>query len=170
MTNKKTDAPAPQPEDLTACKLPQGGVARFYTEPELSTRRANLLEAYQITLMPKMRRLAIASKIIDEKGNVLADNKALNGVPEGLTVEESKQLIEMGHVGAWVYLKAWSLRRAGEPLPLPADADDLIDNYPRDIVAALVSHAGKIIQAQGLGGDTFAPDGGIDNEDSPTTV
>jgi hypothetical protein len=165
MTSRK---PQPIEVDLTQCKIP-GGIARFYTPKELSNRRRRLLGAYEISLMPKMQELAAAQKIIGPKGEVLASDSKLRGLPVGITVADSKDLIEMNDAAGWAYLKSWSVKSKGEALPLPVDVDDFIDNYPGDIVDAIVAHAAKIV-AENFKADVarkFTVDG-VEDEESPS--
>lgn len=171
-TRNPSTAPAPKPVDLTTSRIP-GGIARWYTPMELPSRRSRLLAVYDITLMPKLRRLMIAQAIIDEEGNKLVDD-GIGTLPEGLTKEEAADIVEMNDAAAWAYLKSWSLKRDGVPVPLPTDLDDLLDNFSRPMVDALTEHAGKII-AESVVANTvassvdrqFAPNG---DEDSPSTV
>lgn len=171
MTARKpaTTAPAVKPFDATRCALPARNIASFWKESELSPRRARELEVYEMVLMPKIRALSIAQKIIDENGKVLAEDKTMPGIPVGLSLEESRQLFEMADTAAWVYLKSWTLKAPdGGPLPLPDTVDDLLD-LPKGIYLPLIQHGQLIIRSRVMVTDGFSVDS-VENPDSPTGV
>ena len=159
-------------DDLTRAKIP-GGVARFYTPRELPNRRRRELDAYNIALMPKMRRLLIAQRVISADGETLDEGALQSGLVEGLSPVEARQFIEMNDVAAWAYLKSWNLTKGGLARPLPVDVDDMIDNFPGDLVDALVGHAAKIIAnsvANPGSGDEAFTEAAIGDEASPSTA
>jgi hypothetical protein len=164
----KSNAPKNQPVDLRRSVIP-GGTATWFTRKELSPRRSRELSVYEIKLMPRLRELAIAQKIIGPNGETLANDPGLPGIPTGISMEESREMLEMNDTAAWAFLKGWSLKRNGEPVPLPETPDDVLD-LPPALYQALIEHAAKITTSE-----VSAPQSGFEfndesfeDEDSPT--
>ena len=168
MTSRKpASAPEPKPFDATQCSLPGRNVARFFRPAELSPRKSRELDVYEMTLMPKIRQLAVAQRIVGPDGETLAEDDALGGMVVGLSLDESRQLFEMMDTSVWVYLKSWTLKDGnGMPLPLPVSPDALLDLQP-EIYKALVAHASAITQEQMTKPAPFSVDS-IEDPDSPT--
>ena len=159
------NAPAPKPEDLTRCPIP-GGSATWYKDEELSPRRSREMDIYEVTLMPKLRQLMVAQKIIGPDGTVEAEDEGLNGIPVGISLDESRQLFAMNDTAAWAYLKGWTLKRNGEPAPLPESPEALLD-LPKKLYEALIQHAAKITKSRITKTDGFSVDS-YEDEDSPS--
>ena len=171
MTARKpaTTVPAVKPFDPTRCALPARNTATFWKESELSPRRRRELEVYEMTLMPKLRQMAVAQKITGPKGEILAESDSLGGIPVGLSLEESRLMFEMADTAAWVYLKGWTLKAPdGGPLAIPSTVDDLLD-LPKGIYLALIKHGQDIMRDQMTRPDSFSIDS-IEDPDSPTGV
>lgn len=162
------NAPAPKPFDPTSCQLTGRNSAKFYRHDELSPRRSRELDVYEMHLMPKLRELAVAQKIVDTDGTVHGAG-GLDSIPVGLSLDESRAMFEMTDTAVLVYLKSWTLKGAqGEPLPLPSSIDDMLD-WPRDIYQLLIEHAAKIMADQIVKPAPFSPDN-MEDQDSPTGV
>jgi len=169
MTARKpaTTTPVKKPFDPTTCSLGGRNSAKFYRHSELSPRRSRELDLYEVHLMPKLRELALAQKIIGENGEVLAGVDENGAIPVGLSMEESRAMFEMTDTAAWVYLKSWTLRGPDNlTLPLPPTVDDLLD-LPRNIYEALIDHAAKITTDQITKPAPFSLDN-MEDPDSPT--
>lgn len=152
-------------EDLTRSVIP-GGTATWYKDEELSPRRSREMDIYEVTLMPKLRQLMVAQKIIGPDGETLEEDNGLGGLPVGITLEESRQLFEMNDTAAWAYLKGWSLKRNGEAVPLPESPSALLD-LNKKLYEALIQHAAKITKARITKVDGFSVDS-YEDEDSPS--
>ncbi len=160
---KNSSAPTAKADDLTQSKIP-GGIARWFTKPtELTPRRSREIDAYNMIILPKLRRLTRDEEFTK------SDNP-LDQMPTGISLEDARNILDMNTVAAWVYLRSWTLKNNGEPVPLPTSLDDVLD-LPTDLSNALVEHAGKILadQVSEDPSESFEPDG-IQDEDSPTTV
>ena len=169
MTARKpvTTAPVVKPFDPLNCSLGGRNSAKFYRHSELSPRRSRELDVYEVHLMPKLRELAIAQRIIGPDGAVLAGQDQVDIIPVGLSLDESRAMFEMTDTAAWVYLKSWTLRGVdGLALPLPPTVDDLLD-LPRNIYEALIQHAAKITADQMTKPAPFSVDA-VEDTDSPT--
>ncbi len=129
-------------ENLYELKIP-GGVARFWKTDELSPRRRRELATYTSYLSPKLRELSTASSV--SVGGVVADTSdVLADVPVGLSLSEHRELLEMTNIAAWTYLKSWTLRRDGQPVPVPVSAEEFWD-VPPAIYDAIAMRAAKIM-------------------------
>lgn len=168
VTSKNNQPPAPKPLDLRVCRIP-GGVARWYTPGELPMRREREMNVYELVLMPKLRKMAVAEKIT-VGGETATSSSVLDGIPVGLTIEESRLVFDMNDTAAWVYLKSWTLMQNGAPRPLPESKEEILD-MPRNLHEALVGHAGKILAAAvdvSVSAAAFTP-AAVGDEDSPFT-
>jgi hypothetical protein len=144
---KKTDS------DLYQCSLPGGFTAKFYRSSELTPRRSRELSVYTSYLLPLLRKVQTASSV-KVGGKTAAESDILDGIPVGLTLEQTRQMFEMNDIAAWTYLKSWTCRIPvrdddghiirHDPRPLPETVDDLRD-LPGDIYQALTEHVGKIL-------------------------
>jgi hypothetical protein len=166
MVNKKVEP------DLYQCSLPGGFTAKFYRTAELTPRRSRELSVYTSYLMPILRQLQRA-QTVTVGGKVADKSDVLDGIPVGLSLDETRQMFEMNDIAAWTYLKSWTVRtqvrddegQIVERLlrPLPETVDELRD-LPGDLYDALTQHAGKIMNA-------VEPDftvQSVADEDSPT--
>lgn len=162
-------------EDLTRCIIPDwsegegdkqknfhGTVAFWFKVDELSPRRSREMDVYEVTLMPKLRQLMVAQKIIGPDGETLAEDNGLGGLPVGLSLDESRMLFDMNDTAAWAYLKSWSL-----PDPLPESPAALLDLHPT-LYQALIGHAAKITKQRLVTPGFELSDESVENDDSPS--
>ena len=160
------NAPAPKPEDLTRSVIP-GGTATWFKADELSPRRSREMDIYEVTLMPKLRQLMVAQKIIGPDGETLAEDNGLGGLPVGLSLDESRMLFDMNDTAAWAYLKSWSLKRNGQPAPLPETPADLLDLNAK-LYQALIEHAAKITKQRLVTPGFELSDEAVEDDNSPS--
>lgn len=157
----------PVKEDLYRIRIP-GGTATFYREKELSNRRAEELAVAGTPAEGALNKIRTARKVVGAGGETDL-SETLTGADVHLTREETRDILYLNNTLGWVLLKSWSLKRGGEPLPLPQSVDDLLD-LPRDLHDALVAHAARIFATEDdkKARDSFAVDPGIEDQDSPT--
>lgn len=124
-----------------------GGMAEFYSPVELPPRRAREIEVRVAVLAPKLRRLAVAQQIIRD-GEIVAEDEGLDGIPEGLSFDESRQIAELSDVVTWAYLRSWKVRPDRD---LPTEPDALLD-LPRPLYKAVTEHAAKVHTSGDTGG------------------
>jgi hypothetical protein len=124
-----------------------GGMAQWYETKSLPARRERMM---QVKVMP-------VNHII----------RAIQADPEGypITESEAQALLEVNEVAVAVFLKSWTLKDAsGNPIPLPATADEVLDLESRELYDALTKTAAKILVENPI--DDFSVDA-VEDENSP---
>ena len=134
-----------------------GGKASFFKKNELSPRRDREIEVIAAQMnSAKLKRLQAAVTVVGEGET--------GG--EVLTETEARLMLSITEVGAWAYLKSWSLKVDGEPRPLPDSPDGWLD-VPKNIYDPITAHVAKILAADidaGFGLESF------EDQESPTGV
>lgn len=153
----------------TTISIP-GGKATFYRRKDLPPRRERELTILFAQLNPhKMRAVQKAQTVTVPGGSSTSD--VLDGPDIALSEREARLLEQVSDVGAWAYLKSWTLRisdaEAGTsvPRPLPATPDDILD-LPRGLYDAITRHAAKLVAAE-MVDDDFTVDA-VEDDQSPT--
>lgn len=152
-------------EDLYRISIP-GGTATFFRVKELSNRREEELSIAGTPAEGAINKIRNARKVTGPDGEADTSD-SLFGADVHLTREEARDILFLNNTLGWVLLKSWSLKRAGEPVPLPESVDDLLD-LPKDLKNAIVKHAAKIFAADDeVKADSFSIDPGIEDQTSP---
>jgi hypothetical protein len=120
-----------------------GGMAKWFKRNELSPRRERTL---QVEIMPLNRLL-----------------QAVRNENYEITREEAQQLLTLNELAVYVFLKSWTLKdENGNPLPIPASIDEVLDIEDRALYDTLVSQAAKLLVDTGSEVDEFTVDA-VDN-------
>lgn len=152
-------------EDLYRASIP-GGTATFFRVKELSNRREEELSIAGTPAEDAINKIRTARKVVGADGES-DTSESLFGADVHLTREEARDILYLNNTLGWVLLKSWSLKRNGEPLPLPQSVDDLLD-LPKELKNAIVQHAAKIFAADDeIKKDSFSIDPGIEDQESP---
>lgn len=120
-----------------------GGMAEWYDRVQLSPRRQREIDVIGLQIMPRMRELRTA-RTVSINGEVVDTSDTFDGPPVGLNSAEARLLAELTDVAVWAYLKSWTLRRGGEPRPLPGSPDAVLD-LEGPLYMALSKHAAKLL-------------------------
>lgn len=165
MANKK-------PESLYELELPGKVTVKFWKSIELSPARRRDLEVYSTYMFPLLQRLRSASAV--EVDGVTVDPRSdLPGLPVGLTLQQTRDLLEMNDVAGVTFLKSWTARETIKdadgntiqrvrPLPTTVEEFRLI---PSTLFDPIRERAAKIMFAEE---SDFTLDS-IDDPESPTT-
>ena len=128
-----------------------GGMAQWYSRISLTPRRERTLQIDLLPLQPLVRMVQIT---------------AVEDLV--LTKAETAALMSVSEVAVAVFLKSWTLKdAAGEPVPLPIDADAVLDIEDRKLYDALIAHASKLLADAQV--DGFSVDA-VEDEQSPTVA
>lgn len=152
MARKQSTLPGQTPEDIYTLKLP-GGVAKMWRTIDLPASRSRELDVYRFSLMPRISE-AVNSAVVKINGVVVEEpttDQQFQAAVVDLTRDEVRDFFEMNDLAAVVYLKSWTVKRNGEPAPLPATTDELRD-LPRNLYDPLVQRAAEIFRTD-LGDD-----------------
>lgn len=189
MAKKPNPSTTQSTKTLPMFKTPiPGGSANWYKPAEVPVRRQRELDIIGTRLAPVYKRIAqsdsaaalhrspaeativadtpsedIGDEIIGDSGLTL--NEALE-LTDLLTDEEVRLLWHQNDVAAWAFLKSWTLKKNGEPVPLPADPDEILDLAPA-LHKALTEHAAKLYNFRDAAA-SFEVDPGVEDPDSPT--
>lgn len=158
-SRKTSTVPTVKPEDLSRLMV-DGNRFTFWKRSELSPRRSRELSIYEMAIMPRMIDLLRSQGKLAEEH---ADEMTLEDIPVGLTLEENRQIWEMNEVAVYAFLKTWTLKKGGEPAPLPESIEE-VQELPRKIYDALLAHVGKLMRVKQ---SDFSVDS-VEDDDSPT--
>lgn len=155
--------------DLTRLTLPGGGTATFWKPEDLPTRKSQRLELSR-SLFPA-RKSTEFIRALNEARAAHPDLEETDLYSEGYvalpeyTADEAAHMQEHQNLQVLTYLKDWTLKIGGEPIPVPQTIDDLLDNTPPKAFRAIQEHVNKIIA-----GDTSGQFGveGVEDPESPT--
>jgi hypothetical protein len=129
------------------CVIP-GGMAKWYSRKDMPPRRERMLSVDLLPLKPLLTK-------------VQSDDFEL-------TREQAADLFALNELAVVCFLKEWTLKdSSGEPLPIPATADDVLDLENRKLYDALVAHAAKLLADVAV--DGFGVDS-VEDETSPTVA
>jgi len=171
-----------------------GGSATWFKKSELPVIRQRELDIIGTRLAPVFKKIALTdmaaslvkspaaatvavetapatesdsvydgSAIIGDSGITLDEAMELSGV---LTDEDARLLYRLNDLCIWAYLKDWTLKKDGQPRPLPTDVDEVLELEPK-LYDALQKHAAKLYNMQDPG-SAFEVDPGVENPASPT--
>ena len=130
--------------DLTSA-IP-GGMAKWYSRNDMPPRRERMLQIDLLPLMPLTKRV--------------------QGDEYEVTKQEAADLLSINELAVVCFLREWTLKTdMGEPIPLPANIDEVLDIEDRKLYNALINHAAKLLADVAV--DGFGVDA-VEDENSPT--
>ena len=124
-----------------------GGMAKWYSRNDMPPRRERMLQVDLLPLLPLTKRV--------------------QGTDYEVTKQEAADLLSINELAVVCFLREWTLKNdMGEPIPVPATIDDVLD-FERPLYDALVAHAAKLLADVAV--DGFSVDS-VEDENSPTVA